>query len=514
MTDDFDFDFDVNRGRSASRTEDREQDQQAPGNGNGRELPELDHSGADEGNGSNGDNEKPRRRRRNGNGNDRGNGSRRFVPPPPEAKPGEPGEGDWLSFGDDDFSPGVRSPLGDRDDGPAGPPTPGEARNFAKEARRRASRRPSPILDLDVERERLESEDSEDVDFESVLEKQPQKSGVARRGSAIRNAVAGSVQSLRKVGGERIADSRDRVQALRERVPSSLPQARTASAGGDGKPPPPRLPRRISSRRPRKPQPGRIKKLRILIVLAGLGLLAIVSTFFGMMMAISQDLPQLENKKEFAEAKNSLVLDDQGNKIGTLLNNNQRILDDSDQISPYMKQAAVAIEDRRFYEHNGVDLQGMFRAGAADLIPGGSTQGASTITEQFVKNALEAQGSRTVLEKFREASLAYHLERHWDKDKILTEYLNTIYFGEGAYGIEAAARTYFGWSHPGCGQVGQDMCAKDLTPPEAAMLAGIISSPSAFSPRINPQAALDRRNLVLQKMTDEGDIDEAEYDGA
>src|SRR5206468_359230 len=83
--------------------------------------------------------------------------------------------------------------------------------------------------------------------------------------------------------------------------------------------------------------------------------------------------------------------------------------------------------------------------------------------------------------------LAYQIERHWDKDKILTEYLNSIYFGEGAYGIEAAARTYFGWAHPGCGQAGHEMCAKDLTPPEAAMLAGIITSPSAFSPRINPQ---------------------------
>jgi penicillin-binding protein 1A len=232
-----------------------------------------------------------------------------------------------------------------------------------------------------------------------------------------------------------------------------------------------------------------------------------------MMMAITQDLPQLENKKEFSEAKNSVVLDDQGNKIGTLLNNNQRILVDSDQISPYMKQAAVAIEDRRFYEHSGVDIQGMFRAGAADLLPGGSTQGASTITEQFVKNALEAQGSRTVFEKFREAALAYQLERHWDKDKILTEYLNTIYFGEGAYGIEAAAHTYFGKAHPGCGTSDNDPCAKDLTPPEAAMLAGIIASPSAFSPRANPAAATDRRNLVLKDMLDQGDITQEEYDG-
>jgi penicillin-binding protein 1A len=499
MTDDFDFDFDVNRGRSASRTENREADQEAPGNGNGRELPELDY---DEG----------------GNGNGRGNGSRRIASPPPA--PPEVDDGDWLSIGDDDFTPGSRSPLREADDGPAGPPTPGEARNFAKEARRRASRRPSPILDLDEERERVEREDEapEDVDFESVLEHQPQKSGVARRGSAIRNALAGGVESLRRVGGERVADSRDRVRALRERVPSNLPQPRPASAGGDGKPPPPRLPRRISARRPRKPQPGRIKKLRLLIILAGLGLLAVVSTFFGMMMAISQDLPQLENKKEFAEAKNSVVLDDQGNKIGTLLNNNQRQLVDSDQISPYMKQAAVAIEDRRFYEHNGIDLMGMVRAGAADLIPGGSTQGASTITEQFVKNALEAQGSRTVFEKFREAALAYHLERQWTKDKILTEYLNTIYFGEGAYGIEAAARTYFGkeLAREGspCGGAEEDPCAKDLTPPQAAMLAGIIASPSAFSPRINPQAATDRRNLVLKDMLDQGDIAETEYNDA
>src|SRR4051812_24428447 len=194
MTDEFDFDFDVNRGRSASRTEDREPEKEAPGNGNGRQLPELDYdepNGADGGNG--------RSRRGNGNGNSRGNGSRRVSPPSPA--PPEPDEGDWLSIGDDDFSPGSLSPLRERDDGPAGRPTPGEARNFAKEARRRASRRPSPILDLDVERERLESEDpaDEDVDFESVLERQPQKSGVARKGSAIRNAFAGGVQSLRRV---------------------------------------------------------------------------------------------------------------------------------------------------------------------------------------------------------------------------------------------------------------------------------------------------------------------------
>ena len=122
-----------------------------------------------------------------------------------------------------------------------------------------------------------------------------------------------------------------------------------------------------------------------------------------------------------------------------------------------MKEATVSIEDQRFYEHRGVDFQGIGRAVVQDVLHTGAAQGGSTITEQFVKNALRAQGSRTVFEKLREAALAYQLERHWDKDKILTEYLNEIYFGEGAYGIEAAAKTYFGWNHPGCGSAGNPL---------------------------------------------------------
>ena len=135
----------------------------------------------------------------------------------------------------------------------------------------------------------------------------------------------------------------------------------------------------------------------------------------------------------------------------------------------------VAIEDARFYEHGGVDFQGIGRALVKDILSQSAAQGASTITEQFVKNALAAQGSRTVFQKFREAALAYRLERHWSKDKILTEYLNTIYFGEGAYGIEAAARTYFGAAHPGCGTE-TEPCASVLEPWEAAT-AGRRSSP-------------------------------------
>jgi penicillin-binding protein 1A len=140
----------------------------------------------------------------------------------------------------------------------------------------------------------------------------------------------------------------------------------------------------------------------------------------------------------------------------------------------------------------------------------GAEQGGSTITEQFVKNALRAQGSRTVFQKLREAALAYQLERHWDKDKILTEYLNEIYFGQGAYGIEEAAKTYFGYNHPGCGSP-NNRCASDLFPWEAAMIAGLIASPTGYDPATNPSAALARRNLVLSNMAAQGDITQEEY---
>src|SRR3954468_3924175 len=257
-----------------------------------------------------------------------------------------------------------------------------------------------------------------------------------------------------------------------------------------------------------KPKP-KLKKLRVALVLAGLSVLAFVSWIFGIMMAVAQDLPQLEDRAQYARAKNSVIFDQYGNRLATLTNNAGRILVKSKEIAPVMKEATVAIEDKRFYEHRGVDWLGIARAVKAD-ITGGATQGASTITQQFVKNALRAQGSRTVFEKLREAALAYHLERQWSKDKILTEYLNEIYFGEGATGIEAAARTYFGWNHPGCGEAG-DPCASELLPWEAALLAGMISSPSAYSPRDFPENALARRNQVLQNMVDQGYITQEEY---
>ncbi len=258
----------------------------------------------------------------------------------------------------------------------------------------------------------------------------------------------------------------------------------------------------------RKPK---VKKLRAALVFMGLSLLAVVSWVFGIMMAVAQDLPSLENRAQYERAENSVIFDRNGKRLATLTNNEGRILVTSEEIAPVMKEAVVAIEDKRFYEHRGVDFQGIARALYQDVLAGSAEQGASTITQQFVKNALAAQEDRTVFQKLREAALAYQLERNWDKDKIITEYLNSIYFGEGAYGIEAAAKTFFGSQHTGCGEEGQPTCASELLPYEAATLAGIIASPSAYSPRDQPDASEERRNLVLLNMRDQGYITDEEY---
>lgn len=261
----------------------------------------------------------------------------------------------------------------------------------------------------------------------------------------------------------------------------------------------------------KEPRP-KVKKLRFAFVTSGLILLAIVSWVFGVMMAVAQDLPDLEARAQYDRAQNSVVYANDGTtQLTTLTGNEKRILLDSEEISPLVKQAVVAIEDQRFYEHRGIDFLGIARALEQDVLSGGAVQGASTITQQFVKNALEAQGSRTVLQKLREAALAYQIERKWSKDKILTNYLNNIYFGNGAYGVEAAAHTYFGTAHPGCGTEG-NRCASVLLPQEAAMLAALISSPTAYDPGTHPEAALAQRNVVLQKMRDQGVLEVSDDD--
>ena len=254
------------------------------------------------------------------------------------------------------------------------------------------------------------------------------------------------------------------------------------------------------------PRRVRIRKLRVFFVLLGLGILAVISTIFGMLMAITSDLPQLEVQS----GANSVLVDRNGRELGMLTGTEKRIFLRSDQIAPVVKHAIIAIEDQRFYTNAGIDVRGIGRALWQDIRAQEAVQGGSTITMQFVKNALAAQDERTLFNKLKEAALAYQITRKWSKERILRNYLNTIYFGNGAYGIEAAARTYFGSNHPGCGEEGQPTCAQMLLPAEAALIAAMIASPSGYDPLQHRAAAVKRRAIVLQRMREQGYITESQ----
>ena len=261
------------------------------------------------------------------------------------------------------------------------------------------------------------------------------------------------------------------------------------------------------------PSKPRLKWLRLLAILFALGLLGIVSFVFGMFVSIASDLPSLTAFSQLKDAKSSVLLDDLGHPIGVLSQQN-RVIVTPEQIPRIVKEAVIAIEDKRFETNGGIDVRGIGRALLSDIKHSGTVQGASTIEQQFIKNALQAQSHRTIFEKLREAALAYQLSHKWSKEKIITAYLNTIYFGNGAYGIEAAAETYFGHeiNHQGCGMPGQKLCVQELTPWEAALLAGIIRSPTEYNPVYFPLAAKERRDLVLSQMLQQGYITRPVYD--
>src|SRR3954452_12229799 len=165
------------------------------------------------------------------------------------------------------------------------------------------------------------------------------------------------------------------------------------------------------------------------------------------------------------------------------------------ELPPYLPRAFVAIEDRRFYSHFGIDPVGLARALAANIMRRGLTQGGSTITQQLAKNLFLTQ-DRTLWRKLQEVVLALWLERKFSKDEILALYLNRVYFGAGAYGVDAAAQRYFG--RP----------AKQVTLAQAAMLAGLVRSPSRLAPSRNPNGAEMRGQTVLMAMVDVGAITE------
>ncbi len=205
-----------------------------------------------------------------------------------------------------------------------------------------------------------------------------------------------------------------------------------------------------------------------------------------------------------AQSQRSTVLDANGDVLAYFYEEN-RVYVELDQVAPVMRKAMVAIEDHRFYEHGPLDAQGTLRAFITNLAAGGVAQGGSTITQQYVKMvqieeakkegdqaAVEAAQDGTYGRKIRELRYAITVEKTLSKDQILERYLNIAYFGDGAYGIEVAAEHYFGTT------------AAKLTLAQAATLAGLVQNPSAFNPVVNPKAALERRNVVLNRMAELG----------
>src|SRR3954471_19759071 len=208
---------------------------------------------------------------------------------------------------------------------------------------------------------------------------------------------------------------------------------------------------------------------------------------------------------------NTRVLAADGSVIAQFFSRNRTPVT-SDQIAPVMKQALVDIEDSRFYTHGAIDPTGTLRALVTDLRAGSNQQGGSTITQQLVKQTLvqeattpaqqQAAVADTLSRKIVEARLATDLTARFSKDEILTRYLNTVYFGSGAYGIQAAAQTYFSTD------------AAHLTLPQAATLAGLVQDPTADDPIDHPQAAQQRRDQVLARMHDLGDLSTADLAAA
>ncbi|MDQ4133974.1 MAG: transglycosylase domain-containing protein [Actinomycetota bacterium] len=226
-----------------------------------------------------------------------------------------------------------------------------------------------------------------------------------------------------------------------------------------------------------------------------------LGTALGSLLFLPLPAPALPPPKFDVPSRVTHILDTQGNEIGTLRRFETNIPTRKEDIPDVLKEAVIAQEDRRFYSHRGFDPKAAMRALWADISGGKAVEGGSTITQQYIK-ATYTGSERTLQRKLREAVLAARLEREISKEEILYRYLDNIYLGGGAYGVGAAAESYF------------KKRVNDVNLSESALLAGLIASPSVYEPRTNPTGADRRRKLVLWKMRDQGRITEAEYQAA
>jgi penicillin-binding protein 1A len=245
----------------------------------------------------------------------------------------------------------------------------------------------------------------------------------------------------------------------------------------------------------RRPRSRRRRLLIVLAIVVPLVVLAATAAGGAVYFGASCDLSSL---RPVRQTDSSLVYGANGSLIGVLPAVENRTAVPRDEIGAWMPKATVAIEDRRFYQHGGVDPVGILRALVTDVSAGHIVQGGSTITQELVRN-LYLSPEQTLQRKVVEACLAIKLARAWPRDRILTAYLNDVYYGNHAYGIQAAAETYF------------SVPARSLTLEQAALLAGLPQAPSYYDPLHNPEAALGRRDEVLRALQRSGDISAKQY---
>jgi penicillin-binding protein 1A len=254
----------------------------------------------------------------------------------------------------------------------------------------------------------------------------------------------------------------------------------------------------------KKKRAERIRRRRRAGVIIGAVAVALVIGFLTVGLGAGAALTQscdLNTLRPVEIGQNSFVFARDGSVLGSIPAERNREPVSTSRMSRWLPRATTSIEDRRFWRHGGVDYVGIARAAWKDVTAGKVVEGGSTITQQLVRNLYVGQ-EKTFNRKLKEACLAIKLSRRWTKAKILNEYLNTVYYGNHAYGVEAASQTYFSTS------------AKHLTLLQAALLAGLPQAPSIYDPFHNPQAALDRRDEVLRALLSNGAISLARYQQA
>jgi len=242
-------------------------------------------------------------------------------------------------------------------------------------------------------------------------------------------------------------------------------------------------------------EPAKLKKIGFF----ALALTVLGGTFGMAVMAWAiLNLPKLDNMQDYRPALGSTVLARDGRVLGEYFDDERRYVVNFDEIPEHVVQAFLSAEDEHFFTHGGVDVFGLLRASFANLKAGGVVQGGSTITMQVAKGLL-LSSERTFGRKLRELPLAYKIERNFTKPQILSLYLNHVYFGQRAYGVEAAARTYF------------HKRIKEVTVAEAALIAGLVKAPSSFAPLRDPTRSRERQLYILRRMKEAGKIDEEKY---